>query len=82
MGRSDKSVNLREIAHIQFIYQREIHLGIFDVQMPLQVAGVFHCKDHFVFIEVVLAEDIESVFVEVAVESGADLADLAFDDPS
>ena len=69
VGRSDKSVYLREVAHIQFIYQGEIHPGVFDVKISLQIAGIFHGKDDFVFVEVILTEYIETIFVEIAVES-------------
>ena len=48
--------------------------------MALEVAGVFHGKLYFLFTEVVLAEDVEPVFLEVSVEARAYLSYLALDD--
>ena len=50
--------------------------------MTLQLACVLHGEDSFLVGQIVLAEDIEAVFIEIAVESGTYLADLAFDDAS
>ena len=48
--------------------------------MALEVAGVFHGENHFLLCQIVLAEYVETVFLEVAVEPGSDLSDLALDD--
>ena len=74
-------VDIREIAYIETVDQREIHSGVFQVEMALEVACVFQREEDFFFAEVVFAEDVEPVFVEIAIEAGTYLADLAFDYP-
>ena len=50
--------------------------------MSLEFAGVFHGQDGFFMAEVVLAEDVETIFLEVAVETGSYFGYLAFDYPA
>ena len=62
-------VDLSEVADVEPVDQREVHLGVFDVKVALKVAGVLHCHDDLFFSQAVFAEDVEAVFCEVAVES-------------
>lgn len=62
-------VDLGEVADVESVDEGQIHLRVFDVKVALKVAGVFHGQDDFFFGQVVLAEDVETVFCEVAVES-------------
>ena len=62
-------VDLSEVADIESVDEGQIHLRVFDVKVALKVAGVFHGQDDFVFSQVILAEDVEAVFCEVAIES-------------
>ena len=66
-----QAVHLGEVADIEPVYQGEVHLGVFHVQMTLEVAGVFHSEDDLVVAEVVLAEDVQAEFLEVTVEAGS-----------
>ena len=62
-------VDLGEVADVEFVDEGEVHLRVFEVQMTLKVTGVFHCKDDLLFGQIVLAEDVETVFVEVSIEA-------------
>ena len=62
-------VDLCEVADVEFVDEGEVHLRILDIQIALEVAGIFHCQDHFLFGQIILAEDVEPVFCEVSVES-------------
>ena len=63
-----RAVYVGEIADIETVDQGEVHGGVLDVEMALEVAGVFHGENHFLLCQIVLAEYVESVFLEVAVE--------------
>lgn len=52
------AVDRSEIADVETVNLREVHLGIFYVEVPLEFAGVFHRHDGFLLSEVVLAEDV------------------------
>jgi hypothetical protein len=69
VSRSEQSVYFCEVAYIKPVYQGQIHPGVFYVKISLQVAGVFHGQDDFVFVKIVLAEDVQAIFVEVAIKS-------------
>ena len=40
LGRSDQPVNLGKVADVKPIYQGQVHLGVPDVKVPLQVAYI------------------------------------------
>ena len=63
------TVDHRQVAYIQTVDKREVHLRIADVKVALQVAGVFHGKVDFLLCQIVLAEYVETVFVEVSIEA-------------
>ena len=63
------AVYVGEVADVETVDERQIYLGIFDIDMSLQFAGIFHSKIDFLFSEVVLAEYVKSEFLEVAVET-------------
>ena len=48
--------------------------------MSLKLTCIFHSPDYIFFRQIVFAEDIETVFVEVSVESRCHFAYLALDD--
>ena len=48
--------------------------------MSLKVACIFHGKNHLLFRKIVLAEDVQPVFLEIPIESRAYLLDLACND--
>ena len=75
-------VNVGEVADIQTVYQGEKYLRIFYVKVALEVACIFHCKDYFLFAQVILAEYIQAELFEISVETGCDLAYLTFNDTS
>lgn len=62
-------VYLGQVANVKLVDQRQVHLGVFDIQIALEVAGIFHGQDHFLFGQVILAEDIQPVFCEFPVKS-------------
>ena len=62
-------VDLGEVADVEFVDEGEVHLRILDIQISLEVAGVFHCQDYFFFGQVIRTEYVEAVFGEVSVES-------------
>ena len=62
-------VDRREVADIEPVDKGKIHLGISDVQVSLEIAGVFHRQDYIFFRQMVLAEYVQAVFLEVSVES-------------
>ena len=72
-------VDLGEVADVQPVYQGKVYGGISDVEMTLQVAGIFHGQQYIFFGEIVLAEDVEPELLEIAIEAGTDLGYLAFD---
>ena len=71
-----------EVAHIEPVNGGQIHLGILDIEVALEFAGIFHSHYGVIFGKVIFAEDIQAEFLEIPVESRGDLAYLAFDDAS
>ena len=71
-----------QVAYIEPVNGGQIHLGILDIEMTLEFAGIFHSHYRFLLRKVVLAEDIQAEFLEIPVESRGYLAYLAFDDAS
>ena len=71
-----------QVAHIEPVNGGQIHLGIFDIEVALEFAGIFHSHYGVIFGKVILAEDIQTEFLEIPVESRGYLAYLAFDDAS
>ena len=51
-------VDLGEVADVEFVDEGDVHLRILDIQIALEVAGVFHGQDHFLFGQIVLAENV------------------------
>ena len=58
-----------KVADIEAVDQGEIDLGVFHVQMALEVTGVVHGHDHVFVAEAVFAEDVQTIFRKVAVET-------------
>ena len=73
------AVNRIQVADVETVDLREVHLGVFDIEVPLKFAGVFHGHDGFLLSEVILAEYVKPVFAEFSVKSGCYFSYLVFD---
>ena len=51
-------VYIRKLTYVEAIYEGEINFGVFEVQVALKVAGVFHCEYYLFVAEIILAEDV------------------------
>jgi hypothetical protein len=51
-------VYIRKLTDVEAIYEGEINFGVFEVQVALKVACIFHCQDYLLFREIILAEDV------------------------
>ena len=64
-----EAVYLGQVTDVELVYEGEVHLGISDVQMSLEFAGILHSQYYFIFSQVILAEDIKTEFIEFSIES-------------
>lgn len=52
------AVYLREVADIETVYEGKVELRVFDVDVSLKLAGIFHGQVDLFLGKVVLAEDV------------------------